>query len=238
MRCSCSKGTGRPPLASAFRCSCSRRLAPGALLQEDRTGAATVALCYRRTNRRLAFALPPVAGACYRGMRTPVAAGPRRWLQVRPLQEHCAAAGGLCLLQGYATPVAAGPRRWLQVRPLQEHSAGAGGLCLLQGYANPCSSRTTALAAGAAATGALRWRRWLVPATGVCHTPVAAGPRRWLQVRPLQEHSAGAGGWCLLQGYANPCSSRTTALAAGAAATGALRWRRWLVPATGVCEPL
>ena len=41
----------------------------------------------------------------------------------------------------------------------------------------PCSSRTTALAAGAAATGALRCRWWLVPATGVCRTPVAAGPR-------------------------------------------------------------
>ena len=55
-----------------------------------------------RCGRYRSTALPPVAGACYRGMRTPVATGPRRWLQVRPLQEHCAAAGGWCepLYQG------------------------------------------------------------------------------------------------------------------------------------------
>ena len=33
------------------------------------------------------------------------ATGNLRWLQVRPLQEHCAAAGGWCLLQGYAIPL-------------------------------------------------------------------------------------------------------------------------------------
>ena len=60
----------------------------------------------------------------------------------------------------------------LQVRPLQEHSAG----CRRGRY------RSTPLAAGAAATGGLRW----------------------LQARPLQEYCAAAGGWCLLQGYAIP----------------------------------
>ena len=101
-------------------------------------------------------------------------------------------------------PVAAGPRRWLQVQPLQGHCAAAGGWCLLQGYANPCSSRTTALAAGAAATGALHWLqarplqencagclrgRYRGPALAA--GAAATGALRWLQVRPLQGACAG-----------------------------------------------
>ncbi len=112
-------------------------------------------------------------------------------------QRRCGRYGSTLLAAGAA---ATGALRWLPVRPLQ-HCTGCrcgryrstalppvAGACY-RGMPHPCSSRTTALAAGAAATGALRCRWWLVPATGVCKTPVAA---------------------------------RRTALAAGAVATGAL----------------
>ena len=180
--------------------------------------------------------------------------GALRWLQARPLQEHCAgcwrcryrstalaagaaATGGLRWLQvqplqEHSTGCrrgATGALRWLQARPLQEHCAG----CRHGRYRSmpyPCSSRTTpapgcrrgryrstALAAGAVATGALRWLQ-ARPLQGACAgcrcgryrgTPLAAGAAatgalHWLQARPLQEHSACAGGWCLLQGYGIP----------------------------------
>ena len=100
------------------------RVQPVRPLQEHCTGC--------RRSRYRSTAVPPVAGACYRGMRTPVAAGPR----LRP-------ALGPTKSTGTSVPLEHPHRRWcLRTQPLQEHRAAAGGWCLLQGYANPRSNRT------------------------------------------------------------------------------------------------
>ena len=109
--------------------------------------------------------------------------------QARPLQEHCA-----------------GCRR-RPMWPPQEHLAVAGGIC----YRGSC---WCPLQEACAACGCGRYRSTaLLPVAACCMlqglllVPATLG-LRCLRMQPLQEHRAAAGGWCLPQGYANPCSNR------------------------------
>ena len=117
-------------------------------LQEHCTGC--------RCSRYRSTPLPPVAGACYRGMPCPCSS-----------RAH----GAGCRCSRYRSTL---------LPPV-------AGACY-RGMPCPCSSR-----AHGAGCRCSRYRSTpLAPVAGACYrgmrTPVAAGPRRWLQVRSRQEH--------------------------------------------------